>query len=466
MTKYRVALEGVRVAQQTWDHALNVDGWGDEIYAVCSVKVIQQPGTTLRDDTTRSKTMGDINGFNARVKVGTATTHGGIKSGDDIPYPQPWVRKSDVYGDRFPMVVFEGDLTSDRAVTLIPSIWEWDGGQDIFTSWGSLIAQNTGSIVAATLNIISAFKGKPDKTLGDFVKSNLDMGLQSLYTMLSGITGQAKDRPIGMTKQGDGYVFSGARAVVISSDVAEYILNSSVGFGNGVVSLLYQDDPAIGAANYQLFIRIEKLGPDIKPELWLQALYRDLLNRTADPGGLQSWVNFLSQGHSYSEVANGFVRSQEYAGITVDALYKQYLDRNPDPGGRTTYINFLTSGGASIQRMIISLCDSVEYKGKHPVPDAFVKSLYEKILGREPEPGAVKNNSIHTGRSTALVIGDFLLSQEYAIQRSEQYFQKFLKRSAQEPTTWAASITHGTALQDIIIGFVSSQEYIQRSQSG
>jgi hypothetical protein len=54
------------------------------------------------------------------------------------------VRKIDVYGDRFPMVVFEGDLASDRAVTLIPSIWEWDGGQDMFKN---LIATGLVGIV-------------------------------------------------------------------------------------------------------------------------------------------------------------------------------------------------------------------------------------------------------------------------------------------------------------------------------
>ncbi len=470
MTRYRVTLEGARVHTQTWDHALNVDGWADEIYSVCSVKVVEQPGRVLREDTTRSKTMGDVNGFRDRIKAGSATRNGGIQRGDDIPYPDPWVRKSDISGDKFPMVVFEGDLTPERAVTLIPSIWEWDGGDDIFNSWGSVIAANSGAIVAATVNIISAIKGKPSKELGDFLKSNLDMGLQSLFLTLQTFTGQAKDRPIGMSKDGSKYAFS-PPVLIVTSEVAEYVLNSSVGFGNGVLSLRYKDDSSIGGADYQLFVSIEKLDggsttPSIKLDLWLKALYEDLLGRAPDQGGLQYWLDLMKQGTTFDTVASGFLRSPEYCTQRVMEFYRRYLDREGEPEGVEYWKNILVSG-VSFQQVIMGFCDSPEYKTKHPIPDAFVKSLYQKILDREGEPAGVAGwiEAVNTYGS-AFAIGGFLRSLEFAIKRSQEYYRKFLRRESEgEPSGHADAITRGTPLQDIIRGFVTSEEYKQKSQS-
>ena len=47
MAFYEVTLEGFTVNNQTWDHALNVDGWGDEVYVNTDVRVIDQAGAVL-----------------------------------------------------------------------------------------------------------------------------------------------------------------------------------------------------------------------------------------------------------------------------------------------------------------------------------------------------------------------------------------------------------------------------------
>jgi hypothetical protein len=88
----------------------------------------------------------------------------------------------------------------------------------------------------------------------------------------------------------------------------------------------------------------------------------------------------------------------------------------------------------SYSRAIVGLCDSTEYRSKHPVPNEFVRSLYIKLLGRQPETGAVQGNPIHAGRNTAEVIRDFLKSEEYAVQRSTHFYRSLLQRNSSEPS--------------------------------
>lgn len=118
-----------------------------------------------------------------------------------------------------------------------------------------------------------------------------------------------------------------------------------------------------------------------------------------------------------------------------------------------------------MQDVVVGFCDSVEYKQKHPVPNEFVRSLYNNLLGREPEPGAVENNPIHSGKSTTDVIRAFLLSEEYAKRVCEGYYQMYLSRRSDEGGLrgWANLVEHGLSLQQVIKGFVTSDEYINRA---
>ena len=70
MAFYEVTLEGFTVNNQTWDHALNVDGWGDEVYVNTDVRVIDQAGAVLVRSEKSTAVMGDTNGFSARVRAG------------------------------------------------------------------------------------------------------------------------------------------------------------------------------------------------------------------------------------------------------------------------------------------------------------------------------------------------------------------------------------------------------------
>ena len=100
--------------------------------------------------------MGDTNGYGYRVQAGSASDKGGIKTGDSFPGNTPWIRRGGINRDRLPMMLWEGDLVANQtAAVIIPTIWEWDGGEDLFTGWRRTIAANGAAIAGAAVTIFS-----------------------------------------------------------------------------------------------------------------------------------------------------------------------------------------------------------------------------------------------------------------------------------------------------------------------
>ncbi|PIO95241.1 hemolysin [Pseudomonas syringae] len=82
---------------------------------------------------------------------------------------------------------------------------------------------------------------------------------------------------------------------------------------------------------------------------FVRDLYTAALGRTADQGGLDSWVSQLFNGTSRAEVAAGIVGSQEAAAKSdsdfIDNLYLTATGRASDAGGKATWTEVLANGG-------------------------------------------------------------------------------------------------------------------------
>ena len=203
---------------------------------------------------------------------------------------------------------------------------------------------------------------------------------------------------------------------------------------------------------------------------WLMCLYADLLNREPDQIGFGNWRKAINEGSNIAIVVDGFLRSQEYCSIVANSLYNHLLDRQADPSGLTFWVKQLQSG-VSFQEATVGFCDSDEYKSRHPVPNQFVESLYNKLLGRQSDPGGLQYwvNQINSGRNTtAQVINPgFLRSREYTLQRINESYQKYLGRQPDSGGLdfWANKLQNGVSMQEVTKGFVTSAEYLGRSKS-
>jgi hypothetical protein len=111
--RFRITARGFRVNHQSYDDALNRDGWGDEVFVRADVFQAQPGGDLVRGATLRT------------VKIGELVT------GGSYPTDDPAIgRGGALRGSDLPLMIWQGPLTEGGgAVVILPSIWEWDGAE-------------------------------------------------------------------------------------------------------------------------------------------------------------------------------------------------------------------------------------------------------------------------------------------------------------------------------------------------
>jgi hypothetical protein len=258
MGTYRVTVNGFRVVSETWDHAGEVDGKGDEVYLSVGMKVLDGKGkpkvpVTGGNPAAISAVMGDVNGQNGRVRAGTRGPRndpGGLQTGDTFPNASPWKLNGAPTQDRPPFAVGTVKLIEGNDSMLIcPTIWEWDGGSDVFRDWVGWFQQAAGKIPAPVA-------GSKAGVVLEATKAGLGLAM-SLSD--AGILGQAADRPIGIKTQGpNGFTFD-PQIISLDYTAAEWLVNNDPqGKGNGVLELAYQDD-AKYHGYYVLYLQVTKV---------------------------------------------------------------------------------------------------------------------------------------------------------------------------------------------------------------
>ncbi|MFN2480137.1 MAG: hypothetical protein ABR554_01460 [Pyrinomonadaceae bacterium] len=258
--RYRVTLIGFTAHNQTWDHAGQVDGKDDEVYIVSDVRMFNRAGAEIQaPSTSRSQVMGDTNGYAYRVKAGSASDRGGIKSGDSFPDSTPWMRRGAINRDRPPMMLWEGDLVADQNVAvIIPTVWEWDGGEDMFSGWRRTIAANGAAIGGAAVT----FAYGP--AAGAATATALQVALPAASNLLGDVIGNAGDRPIGAQKNGSGSWVFNPRIITLTYQIAENTIANDLGKGRGVVSVPYEDSSEL-RGNYTLYVQVERISSSPAP---------------------------------------------------------------------------------------------------------------------------------------------------------------------------------------------------------
>src|SRR5262245_32146548 len=92
------------------------------------------------------------------------------------------------------------------------------------------------------------------------------------------------------------------------------------------------------------------------PNQYVAKLYTEGLGRAPDQGGWQGWTGYFAAAGCWVEslrvVAHGVYESSEYAARNYSnaqrllTLYRGLLNREPDPGGLQGWLAYLNSGGA------------------------------------------------------------------------------------------------------------------------
>jgi hypothetical protein len=289
--RYRVTLLGASVYRETWDTALQTDGKGDEVFFVTDIQEFTPRGAFV-PVRRRTPVYGDINGFRQRVQAGSRSDKGGIRTGDAIPYADPWVRKAPIASDRLPQLLWEGTLTDGQnSLVIAPMVWEEDNGDWLAGAYNN-ISHTAGDVfkIVSSLNPSSndvlftainqvAENSAPVAALSEFLKAinpaNWPGAVANWFgKQVTWVVGVSADRPIGQTMVNDQYVFM-PKVLVLNFKTAEKLITQPQppvpnlpglpAFIRppgpkplGVLEVRYRDDDRL-AGDYALWIQIERV---------------------------------------------------------------------------------------------------------------------------------------------------------------------------------------------------------------
>lgn len=117
-------------------------------------------------------------------------------------------------------------------------------------------------------------------------------------------------------------------------------------------------------------------------------LYKAAFDRTPDADGIGFWINALDKGAALTEIARGFITSDEFqrlygANVSdrdyITKLYNNVLDRNPDQSGYEFWLTALTHG-ATKEDIMVNFSESNENIAK--VSDLISNGIsYQEWLG-------------------------------------------------------------------------------------
>lgn len=266
---FRVTLLGFRADRQTWDHAFESDGGGDEVFVLAESRVVDAANRTVSGPSSaRSVVVGDTNNYPNRLRGGSARApfggNGGFASGDRFPTTTPWIRGGEPQPDRFPMLLFQGDLADGQAAMIVPTIWEWDGEPSFLATLGRILFAPLlplSDVAGLVVNAPSPTE-VPAAIARTVVRTASSLGLRQgapgvNVTVGKSLLGDAKDRPVGMQDAGVNYVFD-PQVLVFNRAAAQQLARTDFGFGRGVIAVRYQDTEAL-KGDYTLFVQVEQV---------------------------------------------------------------------------------------------------------------------------------------------------------------------------------------------------------------
>ena len=202
-------------------------------------------------------------------------------------------------------------------------------------------------------------------------------------------------------------------------------------------------------------------------EAFVSAVVHDFLGRTATPAEIDTWRRRLGAGAPRREATNSFAYSQEWIGVLVDGYYQSTLRRAPDPAGRTGWIETIKRGTAPAL-VASSFYGSEEYfRQAGGTDDAWVRDLYEEILGRAADAPGLRHWSelARSGTARTTIAHHFYQSLESRRRRVGALYQSLLARApdAGGLAHWTDVLADGRDV-DLATFLAASTEYFQRAQ--
>lgn len=198
---------------------------------------------------------------------------------------------------------------------------------------------------------------------------------------------------------------------------------------------------------------------------FVEQLYQDILNRTYDVNGRNYFLNQITSGAmTRSQVADAFLKSDEYLTKYVDSQYRTILGRAADPAGMN-YLLTQLRGGMNLESVRQMMFNSDEFFTKSGGTNAgFVTQLYKQFFNRAPESNFWQTALDNGNTTRARVVQAFIFSGENRANQVSLFYNSLVRRApdAAGLSYFIGRLNTGAKLQDIVSMLAGSDEYYGR----
>jgi hypothetical protein len=199
-------------------------------------------------------------------------------------------------------------------------------------------------------------------------------------------------------------------------------------------------------------------------QAFVNKLYRDLLNRQAEPAGLAFWVSQLQAGMTHTQMVQAIQASAEYRSDLVTQLYASLLHRAPDSSGMQTFTNFFSQGGTITQAETMITGSSEYFSTRGGGTNAgFLDALYQDALHRAPDTMGLTSfeQMMNAGATPATVSAAIWNAAETRHDEVAALFTQFLRRQVDltGSIVFYDALQSGVSDQAVIAAILGSAEY-------
>jgi hypothetical protein len=225
---------------------------------------------------------------------------------------------------------------------------------------------------------------------------------------------------------------------------------------------------ATGATSYQWYkgnagdTSTPLAGSGPSNDRWINQIYIDLLGRPADAAALATFGGLLTGGTPRSTVASIVLTSTEYRTRLLTGFFATFLRRAPSAAEVSFW---LPAFAASLtdEQIETQITASPEYFALAGGTNAgWISRIYNDVLGRSPSAAESSAFAALLGTSSRTTVGLAILNSNEAItRRVQQYYPRFLRRSAtpSETTAFVSAISGGGTDEQVIALIVGADEY-------
>lgn len=199
---------------------------------------------------------------------------------------------------------------------------------------------------------------------------------------------------------------------------------------------------------------------------FVQKLYYDLLGRGLDTGA-QGYIDSLNNAEvSRREVADAILHSSEYLARRVDSMFVGFLGRHADQPSLEGYVKEL-QGGKSLEDVAVDILSSEECRSMHGGNEEYVVSLFDMVLGRQPERSTVTELVATLDRvggdkdEIREIVSGIVTSKEARQMGGSAAFELMLNKTASSAAEvrFVESARDGTAIDVVLADLAATDEY-------